>query len=258
MKRFILIFAFILCFTPIFSFGQTFANNDEESYARITDDEVFLYKILNEQNQPENILFKLPKSYFVILKEETEDFFYVKFQDFCGYVQKDKLQRVYETPATPFPVDITFSINKIASAIVKDNPSVEGKNLGIIPSGKKVNFVGEVQGDEAIVGLGNTWFFCSFEEDDQILTGYIYSALTENLSPIPENTEELSLTPHVNANSFLSENITNTNNLWLVGVLCVVAFFLFCITFFPFLAGRRKHTKLLKETVSENWFWIQS
>lgn len=236
MKYFYFLLVLVFCFC-CFPISTTFAI-DETNYARITGENTFLYT--NNENETENIFFKLPTSYFVELVEENEDFCYVKFQNFFGYVKTDNLTKVYETPQNPFPTNITFQVNKSASVAILSTPSTSGTLIGFIPSGQTANYVGQTNGDEAIAGLGNLWFFATFKTDDYELCGYVYAPLCENLKPIPQNTENLSTTPPSPPTFFVSENITQLSNLWLVLILFIIAVLLFCLTFLPFVSTRKK------------------
>ncbi len=235
MKYFFVAFCLVFCLSFLCPTNSVFSN--EENFARISDDEVFLLKSQNN----EDILFQLPTSYFVKILDESDDFFYVEFDGIFGYTPKDNLTKVYQTPNMPFPKDITFSINNSVAAAIKTSPKNDSEILGFAPSNQKLKFFGKTVGDEAISGLGNCWFFAELKTNDTTIQGYVYSPLTEQLSNIPTNTEVLPTTPPQNSDSqILSENLTNPSSLWLVGILLAVVLALFLVTFLPFHIGKNK------------------
>lgn len=225
--------------------SNVFANYETENYARITKENTFLFKTPSDEMSIENVLFKLPTTYFVLIEQELDDFCFVKYQELNGYVKTENLTKVYETPTNPFPKDITFSLNKSAFAIVRDTPSVDGNIVGSLTNSDAPNYFGSAFGDEAIKNLGNEWYFISYENEENLNYGYVYAPLTENLSEIEENTEDLpTIPPQASSNSIISDDLASPNNLFLIGILCFVALLLFFITFLPFFISKKKHKVL--------------
>ena len=228
---FVFIFSAIMFF-EFFQIEPIFA--DSLNWCRITEENTYLYKSANLE-QENNVLFKLPVSYFAIILDDADSFYKVSYKQEVGYVKKENVTCVYSTPTTPFPVDITFKANDITSISILDTPSVNGNYLGSILCGSYAEFYGEVAGDEAIKNLGNTWFYMSYTQNDKQILGYVYAPLTTNLTPIKENLEQVSLTPVSTTPKqiILSPELLDSNNIFIIGALCLVGIILILAIFVP-------------------------
>jgi len=238
---FVFIFSIIL-FCEFFQTETIFA--DSTNWCRITEENTYLYNTTN-LSQENNVLFKLPTSYFAIILEDADSFYKVSYKAKVGYVKKENVTRVYSAPTTPFPVDITFKANDITSISILDTPSVNGKYLGSVLNGSYAEFYGETTGDEAIENLGNTWFYMSYTQNGEQILGYVYAPLTSNLTPIKENLEQVSITPvsAIPKQIILSPELLDSNNLLIIGALCLVGIVLLFAIFLPIkkLKNKQNH-----------------
>lgn len=227
-----------LCFL-VFALCPTsqiiFAEEENFEWCRITTDNTMLYKEIPSSNN-ESICFSLPTTYFAeILDCADEEYYKVNFNNVVGYVKKENVTKVYSTPLMPFPVDITFCVNSSVQAVIRDIPSTNGEYLGVIPTSKEAIYLGTTTGDEAILGLGTEWFYVRFGDDENNLSGFIYAPLTQNLKEIPENTEEVLLTPAAAEESgfILSPELMDSKTILIIICLCVVGFLLLLAIFLP-------------------------
>ncbi len=171
----------------------------EVYYARIMQDETFLYLSPIAVEDSSNVLFILPKTYFVqLLDEAGNDFFKVKYKQFYGYVKKDKVQTVATMPQTPFLDDLNFRVYAELSRDMRSNPTTKNESssqLVYIPNlSRNLTYYGKIVGDQLIDGRTNIWYYCKYSADKDYY-GYIYSDFCDELAnPIPINSEEMEYT----------------------------------------------------------------
>lgn len=241
MKFFTFLLSLMLFFSAFcFYSPSSFASANYESYFRINNDAI-LYKTPNSSHDLENLYFELTPTYFVKYIDTVGNFYKVYYNGVIGYVPQKDVTKVYGTPKTPFPEDITFKINSSVSAVIRSSPSVEGNFLGLLPCDTEITYIGKISGKEAIESLGNLWYYVSYTSFEQgILSGYIYAPLTENLTPIKPNTEELSTTSvNTDPSDIISPELTNPNNLLLIGGLTLGGIVLVLILFVPIFKSKK-------------------
>lgn len=163
-------------------------------YARIEIENAFLYSSPFEDE--ESILFKLPKTYFVkIYGEENDRFYKAEYIDQNGYIKKTDVRFVKETPQTPYAENISFRVFAQNGLALRSSPYTNTGSLNLITHipflDSNLIYYGTRQGEESIVYKGDTWYYCKYINNDNIYTGYVYSAYCDLLSPIKDNTEEL-------------------------------------------------------------------
>lgn len=224
MKRIMIIIGvLVFVFAGIFVVKQTeakVANSQNTSgYAKVITNDCYLL------SENESKYFLLEPTYFVKVIEETNDKFYrVQYLDFVGIVEKTQVQFVEEYPENPFLSGITFDIYPLGNVCIRSTPETLNDDTNIlctIPlSTKNLLYYGKISGEEAIKGLGNIWYYCAYQnENDEVFKGYIYSPLTNNLSTISSNEENL--TP-VNISNFVPLNNILYLNLSVKNMLIVI------------------------------------
>ena len=73
----------------------TYASTYDTYFARVMYDDVFLYKTPVDISSYENVMFVIPKTYFVELTEEAgTDFYKANYLDFTGYVKKVRCKQL--------------------------------------------------------------------------------------------------------------------------------------------------------------------
>ena len=173
-------------------------NENETYYARIMQADCQLYLSPVDVNDYTNILFTLPKTYFVqLLDNAGEDFFKVKYLTFYGYVKKEKVQTVVGTPQTPFLADINFRVYAELSRDMRTCPDTKagvGSQVAYIPNlSRNLTYYGTSTGECLIEGRTNIWYYCKYSADKDYF-GYVYSDFCDEITPITLNTEEMSYT----------------------------------------------------------------
>ena len=131
---------------------------------------------------------------------------------------------VEEYPETPFLTGITFDINTTGNVCLRTSPKTFANDENIlctIPSGtKNITYYGKISGEESMLGLGNIWFYCAYEDVlGNIYKGYIYSPLTNNLSSIASSDESVTF---VNVNNFVPVDSILYLNLTTKNLLIII------------------------------------
>lgn len=193
-------FTLILIF--IFSFNNTLcvsATTSNTSYfARIITDECFLFKTPTNVVDSSNIFFELPKTYFVKLIDKADENFYkVEYSSFTGYVKKDSVQAVKEIPNTPYLETINFRVYAEISRDLRSEPNTSNgssSQVAYIPLlSKNLTYYGTIVGECLIDGRTNIWYYCKYTADKDYY-GYVYSDFCDEMTPIQNNTEEVTFT----------------------------------------------------------------
>lgn len=152
---------------------------------------------LNSTPAPSPI-FEIPKTFYVELLEDKKDGYYkAQYMDIVGYVNASDIQCVSEIPLTPYLNNINFRILGEQSSELRSEPS-RAKGLSTLISELplyETNFTyyGIIEGDEVVPDRTNLWFYAKYTKNNLSKVGYIYSGLTDKLTPITYN--ELSLYP---------------------------------------------------------------
>ena len=215
MKIFFVVLLSFVCNFFCFFYSSNYVLADEVCYyGRAVDGEVDFYKA--PISSPENILFKVPKTYFVkILKQENDIFYKAQYmKDILGYIKKDDMKYINTTPSLPFADFISFRIFTPSGANLRSSPN---HNLGAtnlittIPFLEtNLLFVGNIEGEEAISYKGNLWYYCKYIKDNTITYGYVYSAFCDMMASIPDNNEQFEYIVPTYENS--QQQLPPTNN----------------------------------------------
>ena len=226
-KIWIIIGCYIFLFAGIFVVNNSIVQeasisqaNSTNGYALVKNNNCYLYKYIVENPLFSNKYFLLEKTYYVkVIENADENFYKVEYNDITGYVKKNEIEFVKETPENPFLENITFDIYSGSSVELRNEPSTQGgvgSIITTIPAGQKnLFYYGKIAGEESIKGLGNIWYYCSYTLSNGVsVKGYVYSPLTINLSAINENNEQLttvSVKNYVPINSLLYLNLSTKN-----------------------------------------------
>ncbi len=254
MRKYLFIYIALIFILPFIYFcNSTPCFAQTEAYYRISAENVLLYRTPTDSNSIDNVYFTLPTSYFVkFISDENEDFLKVQYLDFIGYVLKSDVTQVYSTPTTPYNTQ-SFSILATANPVIWSLPTTQSTYLGNIPfNAKEVIYFGSVSGEVAQNTENSIWYFCKFISFEQgILTGYIHSNLTTNLTEFLPNTEIVELEPSITTNGqVIAPELQNSTSLLLILGLCIPALFLLILVFKP--EKRKKKTEAKRQISSLN------
>ena len=194
---FVLVFAFVCITLSMFSFDGVHA--DTSFFARVKFSNCPLLKNPSSDTSFSNTYFFIPQTYFVEVFSKTGDYFEAQYLGTRGYVRKSDIEFVSGTPQNPFANKISFRIFAQNGLNLRSTPKEsEGiaNRLTTIPFLEtNLQYIGMIEGEEAISNRGNIWYYCNYFRMDETLTGSVYAGYCDMLSTIPHNTEELAVIP---------------------------------------------------------------
>ena len=198
---------FLNATTPI-----VFAENTKTYFAQIMFEQVYIYKTPTNDNSISNIYFEIPKTYFVeLLSNANENFYYAKYCNVTGYVKKESVQAVANTPNTPFLDNLNFRVYADLSRNIRTEPNVSSNTSSLVASvplySRNLTFYGKILGENLIEGRTNIWYYCKYSADTDYY-GYVYSDFCDELPlTFPTNTEEVTYI----SNPTFKDEYTETN-----------------------------------------------
>ena len=169
-------------------------------YARVKYSNCPLLKSPSVDTSFSNTHFLLPQTYFVeILAKVSDEFFEAQYLGTRGYIKKSDVDFVAGTPQTPFANKISFRVFAQNGLNLRSSPKEsEGiaNRLTTIPFLEtNLQYIGQIEGEEAISNRGNIWYYCNYYRFDETLTGYVYAGYCDMLTNITQNTEQLPVIP---------------------------------------------------------------
>ena len=232
------------------SLTVAYASTYDTCFARVMYDDVYLYKTPVDISSYDNVMFVIPKTYFVELTEEANsDFFKANYLNFTGYVKKDQVQAIQGQPQNPYLTNTGFRVYNDLSRDLRSEPTtINGSDTQIayIPLFcRDLTFYGIIYGETKVDGRTNVWYYCKYTADQEYY-GYVYSDYCDefNYNAIPENTENVTYIPYpefgkVEENSDFALPEENKTTTLVIAILCVPALiFVFMIL---------KNSKLIKD-----------
>ena len=228
---FVFVFLVIIHNMPYF-YNSFYADND--IYYRVTSPNTTLYRQIPTSYDKNEIYFDIPQTYFIkYISNENNTFLKVEYNGIIGYIEADKVSQVYSTPTAPYP-DQTFSILNTANPVVYSRASTDSNFLGTIPyTAEAISLLGTVTIDDKL------WYFCKYTSIEQgVLLGYIDSKLTQNLTPLTDNTEIVATEPIKDVSAeVIAPELKNNNTLFMIIGLSLLAILLLFLVFKP-----KRHT----------------
>ena len=236
-----------------------YAENTKTYFAQVMFDQVYIYKTPNNDNSINNVYFEIPKTYFVeLLNNANDSFYYAQYCNVIGYVKKESVQAVANTPNTPFLDNLNFRVYADLSRNIRTEPNVSSNSSSLVASvplySRNLTFYGKILGENLIEGRTNIWYYCKYSADTDYY-GYVYSDFCDELpTTLPKNTEEVT---YVSNPTFTNENIqTNQNSLDLnsnttaiiIGIVTIPALiFMFMILKNKNILNKQTSSKEIKE-----------
>ncbi len=209
---------------------------NETYYARVLSDNVCLYKTPYDLDDYSNVLFILPKTYFVQLTDISGNFYKVNYYTFTGYVKKDLVQAVIGNPIKPYLNNVSFRVYSEQSRDLRTVPTtVSGSSsqVAYIPLySRNLTFYGKIVGETLVEERTNVWYYCKYTADQEYY-GYVYSDFCDFLTGLVDNTEDLPYTSNptfTNNNTNKEAKLNNKATKIIIAVLMVPALiFIFLI-----------------------------
>lgn len=244
---------FVFCFL-FFFYGNIPASAKANSlttyaYARVENSSTYFYSF-PQRNISDNALFVIPESYFVLLLSNFNDYFYkAQYRDLVGYVLKDEVSPVAETPENPFLENFTFWVFSSDGRNVYSTPSsINGTVTTRVDLHQQANFYGAISGEEMVSERGTTWYYCNVNDT----FGYLYEGLCDTSSTVSLNTEVVTYVsnPFEDDDSYLYNLVEMTSGLKILVLFLLIfpALFLIYLLFKPFKLEQKsssikKHSK---------------
>lgn len=189
-------------------------NTTKTYYAQIMFEQVYLYKTPTNDNSTLNVYFEIPRTFFVELVDNAnETFYFARYSNITGYVKKESVQAVSNTPNSPFLDNLKFRVYADLSRNIQTEPNLSSNTSSLVASvplySRNLTFYGKIIGENLIEGRTNIWYYCKYSADADYY-GYIYSDFCDELpTTLPINTEEVT---YMSNPTFISEKVENENN----------------------------------------------
>lgn len=203
----------LLCFFATM-FKGTFAYAEQKSYfAKVQNNGVYLCSSPSENSS----LFEIPYSYFVKVETSVDDYYKVSYNGVAGYVKKDKVTLMNGVPQNPY-AKATFRI--FVPYFLYQSPS-QNSSVTAVDTNTTFTYYGTKVGEQ-VSSASNLWYYASANINGTTQFGYVYSGVTDYLSPIQLNSEtfkiitdkDLSSSP----NSELTRLSTGTKIMLIVSI----------------------------------------
>lgn len=202
------------------------------SFARIKNNNSYLYKSANINENTENKWCLLPETFFVkIINNMNEHFFKVEFADLVGYVKKVDVNLVNETPKNPYPSKTTFTTKSATSCYLRSSPKISGAISNVVATlpanSNNLEFLGKIIGEEAIDLQGTIWYLTKFNGT----YGYIYSYYTNTFITSQINTEQVTL--KVSLENTNLNPLTNPESAMLIFIILIPVMLILTLLYKP-------------------------
>ena len=212
-----------IVFTSITSLPPAYAEG--ECFARILSNDVYFYSSPSGESS-DNILFEIPKSYFVRLKDIAEnDYYLAEYNGITGYVKKDSVRAVAGTPSKPYLTNISFRVYADPSRDMRSYPAIDNSlsdRITYIPLySKNIEYIGRVYGQELVLNRTNVWYYCKYTTDKEYY-GYVYSDFCDEMTPIYENTENMEYIDNPTFSTPTPTTTTTNMNSKSIGIIVAV------------------------------------
>lgn len=211
-------------------------------YARI-ETSTEIYKTTSGSNSIDNIICIAEKSYFVEIIGDYDDYYRVNYNSISGYLKKNDVKEITNTPNTPYPYNIKITIGNNCN--LRSSPTTNASTNNIITVLNKneteITFIGRIYGEEAIDFGGSTWYYVNYNG----YYGYVYNNYLSSITPIYENTEEF--TYYTQNISTIENPITHTPSLIIIIILALPLIAILIILYLPKKSkSKTKKQKILK------------
>ena len=221
-------------------------------YARVNMPGVNLYKTTNPTSS--NVYFEIPKTYFVLLIADFNELFYkAQYRDVVGYVLKDEVIPVKETPNSPYLEDHSVYVFSRDGLDIMSSPNESAYIVTTTNLYDDLSYYGERQGYEKAQGRGETWFYVKTNNGT---FGYVYAGLCESDDMITENTEVTTEVkdPFLDNDSSYLYNLVDLSaglKILLISLVILPAVILLFLMFRPILPEKYLKSKSPKATKRE-------
>lgn len=236
MRKLLLFLLITSTLCAINTSSETISANTE--FARV-ENSTPIYKTTTGSNDIDNIFCMAEKTYYVKIIGNYQDYFRVIYNTINGYVKKNDVKEVSNTPSTPYPNNIKLIIG--SNCNFRSTPTTQSINSNIITTlysnEDNFQFVGRINSEEAIDFGGTTWYYVCYNGN----YGYIYNKYVKSITPIYENNESFE---YLHAQQAPIVNpITHTPSIIIIMILLIPCILIVTILYFPQKSNSKKpHT----------------
>ena len=232
IKKFVYIFLLtmlITCFLP-YNCVQVSAKTPE--YAQIKNSSTYIYRSAELDESISNKYCLIEETYFVKIVRNFNDLFYkVEYNGITGFVKKDEVMLINETPLFPYPSNVYFNINNTSSCYFRSAPKIRdtfNNTICTIAAGtKNIKYIGKIIGDEAIDFGGTIWYYAEYNG----INGYVYASYTNSITTISHSSEQVT---QFNGYDFSRINpLTNPMCVFIIVVTLIPFIFVLFLLYLP-------------------------
>lgn len=215
------------------------------NYARI-EQPTNIYRTSSISNTMENVLCIGEATYFVEIIQELDEVYRVNYNNISGYVKKEDVKGITNSPSTPYPYNIKLNIG--TNCNLRSTPTTVTSTNNVIATihanCTDITFIGRVAGEEAIDFGGNTWYYVCYQNK----YGYIYNNYVSTITPIYASKE--SYTYITDTDIQIENPITHTPSIIIIILLSIPLLGTLLLLYLPKkvkLKSPKKHSKPLKD-----------
>lgn len=139
-------------------------------YAYMSED-CILYKIENSEYTP---LVTLPKTYFVAIMKDFDEYYQVNYLDITGFIKKTDLEIVDYEPVYKYASPSFTPSNDGFGVNLRSAPMSSAAILLTIENTQTALYYGAISGEAINPALGDKWCYSRFTLDSVVHYGYVY------------------------------------------------------------------------------------
>lgn len=258
MKKLLLFLLVFLMFECSQNFDFcTHASTSLTYYARVESPSTYFYSLPIKSDSYR--LFEIPVSYFVILSDnENQSFYKAKYCDVEGFVLKENVTPVNETPNYPFALS---SFRVFSKTSLYSSPEQESEIVCDLPILSNITtYYGINYGEELIPSSTNLWYFCAYMDNNVLNKGYVFSYYCDQFQKIQTNNEVV--TPILGELEFnindekpnLSKNDLSPTTKAIIIISCVIPCVFILILLIKKKSSKGQKVKKFKRKPKQDYF----
>lgn len=228
-----------LCFDtvspiPVLAEDQKFANANTG---------ISFYRTTSCSDTISDTICIVEATYYVEILGDMNNCYKAMYNGLNGYVKKNDVRLVSNTPSTPFPNNIHITLSN--NCMLRSSPSTKTSISNVISTISKDNtdiiFLGRIFAEETFDFGGTEWYLVRANND----IGYIYNQYVKSMTPIY---------PSVEKANYLSSSIpskpnplSSASSITIIVLLSLPCIAVIVILYIP----SKKHKPVLKNKTKE-------
>lgn len=237
MKYLIFTLLYVINFALITP-SSCYAAQTETHFAQVLQSGVYLYKNTNGEK-----LFELPSTYFVKVTAESDEYYSCFYDNISGWVKKSEVAFIEGVPTTPYLTNSTFRVLASEACSIRKLPTSQSSIIGKSPLYKYVKYIGSIEGEEMVEGLGTTWYYTTTTTSKEIIYGYIYAGLCDGYEGYPKNDEKHIYVDPIALTTTISSPSGGKSFILLIVGVSIPALLLVYMMYKPYKVARKARKK---------------